>query len=301
LKKRNETYFLIGSRLLELNETSLYQRIIFLRKKITMLQRLISWGNREDNIRAMLLVGSRALGKEVDALADYDVAIFSKTQSQYLNDTEWLIPFGQFWMIIREKIRFLGKTIPTRLIIFEGGVKVDFSFFPEDLLHRFIEKPSFDIQVLLDKDSSLSELHLSAQRKPKKLNEKAFHTNVEEFFFEAFHVAKYLRRGDLWSAQFRMGLMRDNFLLKMLEWKDGGVLHPHGKDMSSWVDETTWKEVCQVFSRCEKEDCWKALLNAISLFRRLGKELSYGLGFSYLAKLDEDVEKFILNLKNNDS
>ena len=40
---------------------------------------------------------------------------------------------------------------------------------------------------------------------------------MEEFWFEAWHIPKYLKRNDLWVVKFRDWTMKQ-LLLRMLEW-----------------------------------------------------------------------------------
>lgn len=66
-----------------------------------MLDTIIEWSEREEAIRALILLGSRAGKQPVDSLSDYDLSVFCDTREPYTESEEWLIQFGEvikeFW------------------------------------------------------------------------------------------------------------------------------------------------------------------------------------------------------------
>ncbi len=54
----------------------------------------------------------------------------------------------------------------------------------------------------------------------RKLEEKDFQRNIKEFWFEVYHVGKYIFRHDLWTAKFRDWSAKE-WLRQMLEWNIG--------------------------------------------------------------------------------
>ena len=271
---------------------------------VNILQHICSWAQSKENVRAVVLTGSRVGKEPAHELSDYDVVLFSHAPKAYLKDDTWLSAFGNPWVVVREKIKAFRKTFHTRLVIFEGGTKVDWTLMPISMMEQWLHKNRSPFRVLLDKENCTSEnLSLPMNTKSLKPTQKEFHTLIEEFWFEAYHVAVYLKRNDLWSAQFRSGLIRDHLLLKMMEWKGSTLCHwliqppPNGKNMVSWVDEQTWQEVTTIFSHCVTEDCWSALLRMLALFRRLSIEVAKDLGFSYSTLLDYNLTNFLRGLK----
>ncbi len=53
------------------------------------LEKIINWAKSIQNIRALLLTGSRASKGPVDELSDYDLAVFGN-DFDFINDDEWL-------------------------------------------------------------------------------------------------------------------------------------------------------------------------------------------------------------------
>ena len=102
------------------------------------LEKIVEWGRKEEAIKALILLGSRASHHPVDHYSDYDISVFCDNSTPYTETEGWLSQFGPVWVCVKEKIVREGKTFPTRLVIFEGGVKVDFSFFPTQILNEIV-------------------------------------------------------------------------------------------------------------------------------------------------------------------
>ena len=271
-----------------------------------MQQQFIDWAHNHPSIKALILVGSRAQQKEVDELSDYDVCVFADSIPSFIGDDQWLDQFGKVWICVHEHKEWEDQSFPTRLVIFDGGVKVDFSFWPTDLLKRWNQgAPMPDdlmagFNILVDKEKLTQNLPKHPKPLTSKPTQQMFDTVIQEFWFEAYHVAKYLKRNDLWSVQFRMGLLRDHFLLKMIEWNEQArhegitAFHPNGKNLQSWVCPETREVIQHIFARFDRNDCWSALMQAIELFRRISAETAIMCGFT-LSELDQTMTKYILS------
>jgi len=161
-------------------------------------------------------------------------------------------------------------------------------------------------EVLLDKDGLLKDLPKPTYKgfvliKPDK---KKFKENIKEFWFECYHVAKYLYRNDLWVAKTRDHATK-KFLLQMLEWNEACKRNwnfspkDHGKQMSDWLDKNYWNELHNCFGRFDKEESWNALINTIQLYQAVAKETAKFLKYEYDEKLDGRMSQFIKDLKSS--
>ena len=125
-----------------------------------------------------------------------------------------------------------------------------------------------------------------------------------EFWFEAYHVAKYIARGDLWSVKFRDHGIKDNPLVKMIEWNAQAKRqwrfspHPHGKQMQSWVDDDIWNSLSDCFADFDLTCSKTAFENTIKLFRKLSIETAEMLKYRYHEEIDHHFSQFISRLKN---
>lgn len=271
-----------------------------------IIEALKQWGSSSETIRCMLLTGSRAIPGKSDKLSDYDVAIFTTDPSLFTTTETWLTQIGNPWVCVHEKLALASEVIPTRLVIFDPGVKVDFALYPQQMT-KVLTGESIPDQfasgciVLLDKDKIVtSPLRSSLEcYQQTALTRDEFNRIVEEFWFEIYHVAKYLARGDLWSVKFRDAGIKHEFLLQMIRWHIQAknnwtyTTHSEGKGMQEWVDPATWQEVSHCFAGFDEEDSSKALANTVKLFRRLAKETAERLGYPYAQHLDDNISSFV--------
>ena len=103
------------------------------------LEPFLAWAQRNDHIRGLILTGSMANDKAVkDHLSDYDIAVFGQ-RFDFIAIDDWLNEFQEFWICIHDKFDLLGFEIPTRLVIFNDKLKIDFSFHPPEILKNMIE------------------------------------------------------------------------------------------------------------------------------------------------------------------
>lgn len=274
-----------------------------------IVQKIVRWSEEEAPIKALILQGSRAGKASFDELSDYDISVFCSSSKLYTETEEWLTQIGQVWVCVKEKVFFDQQTFPTRLVIFGGGIKVDFSFLSLDCLDQMVKGSLPDeynrgYQVLVDKDHMTRDLQKPSYKEPKgkKPSKEEFLRIIEEFWFEAYHVAIYLRREDLWSVKFRSNAM-NTFLLMLIEWEAQSrngwnrSVPPIGKRMASWTLPNIWQKLEGVFAHFDAKDSWDALIHSLTLFRQLSLDLSRQLGFDYPEALDKNMSGFILQLR----
>jgi aminoglycoside 6-adenylyltransferase len=146
-----------------------------------MLDKIVEWGKKEKSIQALILLGSRASRHPVDHYSDYDISVFSDSSELYTNSEKWLAQLGNVWVCVKEKIIYEGKTFPTRLVIYEGGIKVDFSFFPTQILNKIVRRNTLPdeynlgYKILLDKENGTNGiLSPKFDLKPTKPAEEEF-------------------------------------------------------------------------------------------------------------------------------
>ena len=275
------------------------------------LEKIINWANSIDSIKALILSGSLTGKGKQDILSDYDIAVYGN-EFDFIENDDWLNNIQESWVCIHEQFELLGYEIPTRLTIFDAYFKVDFSFHPMEELQKMIDEKiipddyNIGYEVLLDKGGFLKELPKPVYKGfvSIKPDEKTFKENVKEFWFECYHVAKYLFRNDLWVAKTRDHAAK-KFLLQMLEWNEACKRNwnfspkDHGKQMDDWLDRKYWNELHNCFGKFDKEDGWHALINTIQLYKTVAKETAKFLEYSYDERLDEKMFQFIKNLKSS--
>jgi len=276
-----------------------------------LIRKVIEWAETQDSIRVLILEGSRARYTGVDFLSDYDINVFAEDPAPYLRDNKWLETLDQVWVCIPAEVTVEGQTFSSRLVIFRNGVKADFIFYTLKILSEFIHPDSLPEQydngyrVLLDKDDITRDMpppSFQAFRGGKPTKEE-FAGRVDGFWFEAYHVAKYIGRNDLWSVKFRDWGTKSS-LMKMMQWHEGArhdwmlvTPLPLGKDLESWVSNDAWDALHGIFAHFDVTDSWKALYSMMELFRRLSTETAELLGFAYNRELDRNITSWIQSIR----
>lgn len=279
-------------------------------KDPSILDRVVRWARRRDDIRTAILVGSHAENRETDDFSDYDVCLFVTDQDAFAANHSWLDDIGEVWLCQKNTGTGEAGVSPVyyRSAIFAPGTRVDFSVYSITMLDQIVTNSpppepnlyTLGYRVLLDKDGRTDGMAKSlltplAYEKP---TEAAFREAIEDFWHEAHNVAKYLARGDLWSAKFR-DWQTKQYLLPMLEWHahgEHGWEHDTGhlgKRMRNWVDSEAWQSLHHTFAHFDAEDSWRALIATIELYRRVVRETARMLGYEYLEREDKHMGDLI--------
>ena len=274
-----------------------------------MLEKVVAWANREDAIRAVVVTGSLARGDgSTDVFSDLDVQIIATDYARYIADDSWLDELGEVW------IRFpLHEDAPYRLVWFADGTKVDFQFMTVEMIRQIIESRRLSDEnlrgylVALDKDDRYRDLPASPRIFPQPANPSAEQVEavINEFWFEAIHVAQFIRRREFWVVKFRDWTMKCN-LLQVLEWHARATSDEPintwllGKRMRDWTDARTYDAVSEIWSAWEAKALWRGLRKQIELFDRLSSELCVLYGYRYDADIYRKIDNYIRELQAAD-
>ena len=269
--------------------------------------RLVAWGESDANVRRLVLVGSRAADPVPDELADFDLQVYANEIGPYTRDDAWLAGIGPVWVWVPDEYRDAEIRVPTLLAIFDGGVKVDFAFYPAHAVSYGI-RHGLAHRVLVDKTGNeggepaaiVPPLPPLAGR--SGLTQDEFSRAVREFWFEAYHVGKYLSRGELWLAKSRDWAAKKE-LLRIVDWSartpaDDDPFPDPGKSLRQRVRGETWDELHEIFGGFGRADGWRTLFATIDLFRKLSREIASERGFAYLEAMDRNLSGFIADLRS---
>lgn len=116
------------------------------------------WADGQADILAVILVGSRARGKEKPD-SDMDLVIICREPEQYLEETNWVREFGT---PIRQLIEDWGKVTSLR-VWFEGGLEVEFGITDEDWLKVPLDAGTKSVledgyRILFDRNGKVSNV-----------------------------------------------------------------------------------------------------------------------------------------------
>ena len=277
-----------------------------------ILAKVINQAKKQEPIRALILEGSKAGKGKIDELSDYDINMFITDPRLYEEDDRWIREIDDVWVYIPEKIYHKNKTFSSRLIIFKGGINVDFILYSTGVLHEFAKAnplpPQYDIgyKVLIDKDKVTTGMAPPTYHgfKSGKSTVEEFQSCVRVFWFESYHTAKYLKRRDLWTAKYRFGTTHLK-LMKMIQWYERGkhnwnyTTHPVGKYMKSWVEPGIWESLHKCFSGFKAKESWDAMFQTFNLFSKISRETAKLLGCEYPVEIEESVVGFCRGLRGD--
>lgn len=259
--------------------------------------KLITFGEVNENIRALILEGSHATERFLDDLSDFDVNIFTNDSEPFLQSAGWLSQFGEVMIYQKEELKFYGQAFPSRLVVFRDGSRIDFSFWPVSALRELAdgrkryESYHNGFRVLVDKDGFAANLS-----EPDGMGFQVTHPDrdrflktIYDFWFEAYCVARGLARGDLWYAKRIEGSYLKDHLYQMILWEHQSrhgwapdlLLHLDGKRFERWAEPQLLKEISGCFSAYSIDAAWKSLFAMLELFNKLARGLAADLGIEF--------------------
>lgn len=273
-----------------------------------LLNHVLAWAKQQPDVRALLLVGSRARQQpSADAFSDLDFEIYTTTPEAYRDIPDWLGSLGRVWVCVPHT---RGDGVTEHLVLYDEGQKVDLSFLPLPWLENMVATQKLTTVyhrgywVLLDKDGLVAKLPPPGgppQAERPSLDQ--FTQVIHAFWYGAVYVAKQIRRRQLWLVKYRDWTMKQE-LLQILEWRARFIRQADpwydGKFMLDWADPETKDALSGVFGRFDAADSWRALLATMDLFRRLAQETAVALDYPYPTLLNQQVTGYVETLHRQD-
>jgi aminoglycoside 6-adenylyltransferase len=279
-----------------------------------MLKRLVEWAGRQSDVRAMVVIGSRASRlRPADEWSDVDLVLAVRDPQTYLTNAAWLSELGEPMLTCVATLE--GQTF--RAAWFEGELKFDFiivasgamraaallmrigvrwpivrHLLPRGVsqqLATFSDTIGKGMCILVDKDRWVSRLERAGIQRPIRSapEEAEFSNAVSVFWSWALWTAKILQRGELWRAKRSCDHEMKEMLLQMLDWharstagwnRDTWYL---GRFLEEWVDPRAKLALREVFARYEERDLWRALAATCDLYSWLARETAARSSFAY--------------------
>lgn len=276
-----------------------------------VIERIIRWGSERSDVRATILTSSLCNpNAPVDRLSDYDVIFVVRDIHPYHFNDSWMEDFGRVLVLWRDPIRLEhGQERFARITQYEeNGLKIDFTFWPVELLLKIIAEPllspDLDIgyRVLLDKDGLAVDLKPPTYRAyiPSPPTEAEFLEVIEVFFHEATYMAKHLWRDDLMPAKHQLDKeMKADQLRRMLEWRmeidhdwsvKPGVI---GRGLKPLTRPDLWAELERTYVGPGMEENWEAMFATIELMGKVGREVGQALGYTYPEELHKRSVRYL--------
>mgnify|MGYP006301961727 CR=1 FL=1 len=266
------------------------------------------WARKNDLIRAAVLTSSRANPEaEVDFLSDYDIELYVSNLRGFKKSDEWLDEFGSImvrWPFKPRSTGFKDGNWITRLVLFNDGLRIDFQITEQLKIEKDAYKNAY--QVLIDKDGITKELEKPTYSEfiIKKPEQEEYETLVNEFWWNAYYVPKYLWRDQLPFAKYMLDYtLRYSYLHQIIDWYIGlendwavetGAL---GKNFKDYLSKEKWKKWEETYAGADIEDNWRAFFIMTDYFRELARKVGDKLNYNYPDQVDKEVIKFCREIR----
>lgn len=228
------------------------------------LEQIISWAERNSDIRAVLLTSSLVNPyAPVDDLSDIDIELVFENRQEYEANKEWICLFGDPVSMIEENDLFFEGKHAMKMVLYTDHVKVDFKLYQKSEFLKEVREETlpddWDVgyKVLVDKD------HLTEELKPPTYQsvmihqptEQKFGQLINDFWWDATYVAKCLKRGDLFYAKFMSeDVIRTDYLVPLIEWYIASfhdwkniTTNKHGRLFKKYLSAELWTRVEATF------------------------------------------------------
>ena len=279
-----------------------------MRTQEQVLKQFDGWAQSNESVRAAILTSSRANpDRETDVLSDYDIELYVSDLGPFRQSDEWLGQLGEVMVRWPFHPTDSGWEGVTRLIIFRDKVRIDFQI--REAAPVAADAYDDDYSILLDRDGLMDGLKLPTytEHVVKQPTREEYEVLVNEFWWDAYYVPKYLHRDELPFAASMLGqAVRDQFLHTVLEWTIGlqndwsvntGV---RGRKFKQYLDGQLWEEYESTFAGAAIEEQWQAFFNAVALFRKVAKLVGEGLGYAYPDTIDKEMTEFYAWIRSLD-
>jgi aminoglycoside 6-adenylyltransferase len=278
-------------------------------KRTELFNSIVSWAKRSNEVEALIQTGSLVRrDNRADEFSDLDIEIIATDPSMLATDDGRIAEIGEAITVLHLGE---GQEWATRLVIFEGGEKVDFTLAGVARVRNMSTAgldPLYDrgYRVIDDKTGVTNGLPVPSYGFPVHSlpSPERFRESVEEFWFEAFHVPRYLARKELFLVKQRDWTMKE-LLLEMIEWhavarnsEPVDIWHI-GTRIHEWADRETWRELQETFGRFDAEDAKRAFEATTRLYGRLGREAATVLGFEYPQEVEDKILALGLRVDGN--
>ena len=279
-----------------------------------MLERLVEWAERQADVRAVVVVGSRASRlRPADQWSDVDLVLAVRDPQTYLTNAAWLSVLGDPMLTCVATLE--GQTFHAAW--FEGEAKFDFIIVPSGLMRAatflmrlvarwpvlrhflpqgvsrqlatFADTIGKGMRILVDKDRWVSRLERARIERPVRAapEEAQFSNAVSTFWSWALWTAKILERGEVWRAKRSCDHEMKEMLLQMLDWHARSIAGWEretwylGRFLEEWVDPRAKLALREVFARYDEDDVWRALVATCELYSWVARETAERSNFTY--------------------
>jgi aminoglycoside 6-adenylyltransferase len=161
-------------------------------------------------------------------------------------------------------------------------------------------------RVLLDKDGLTANwpppTHTAYH--PANPSPQVYQSLIEEIWFVATYVAKYLWREELLTAKVILDYELKYLLLRrLLDWRIAGdqewsvASGFFARGLQRYLDDATWERLAATYAGLGREESWAALFATLDLCRDVARDVGHHLGYEYPRELDEQMTAYLYQIQ----
>ena len=246
------------------------------------LDEVAAWARDEDDIRAVVLLGSQArTDVPADEMSDVDVVLFADEPGRYLHDDAWLARFGEALLSFVEPTAVGG--FDERRVLFRDGLEVDFAVLPVATAREVPPEagPIFarGFRVLYD------GIGIDVPETPASVSPPPTQAELgqlsNDFWYHLLWAAKKLRRGELLLAKQVCDGYLTGGVVQLARWRAEGADTWHGlRFFERWAGDDVVQALGRAFAGYDAAEVARALAAKGELFARLEDDVCGRFGLT---------------------
>lgn len=269
-----------------------------------IINKLVEWATRHEDIRALVLIGSRARTNDpADEWSDLDVLVIAQDISVYVQTTDWIRAFGKPLLTFTETA-FDGSV--ERRVLYEGFMDVDFALSDPDGFRRELKLDAVraifrrGYRVLLDKDEwqALIQQQCGASQ-DHALSRDEIANEIQDYWYHCVWLTKKVQRGELWTAVRCLNVYMQAKLLRMIEissrlaHEDGVDTWHNGRFLEKWADTVIIGRLKGCFADYDLPALKRALRKHMNLYHDLALDVAVKLDIPYPNEARQQVLEWV--------
>lgn len=275
-------------------------------KQDKILRKIINFANQEDNIRAVIMNGSRVnKNAPIDMFQDYDVIMMTDEPNIYFINQQFINSFGDLIIFQHNN---LDDQAHVYLMLFKENFRIDMRFLSYNQVLKELQQDSLSL-ILLDKDKMLPTIPDPDDSSYfiQKPSDEEFNETTNEFWWCLTNVAKGIYRDELpYVKSMYEDVVRKAFNI-MIDWYIGinydFKINPgkFGKWYKKYLDKDLYENIVKTYSGISYHDIWNSVFTACEVFRFIGNKVADYFGYKYPINDDKNVLdylKFVKDLKS---
>ena len=262
----------------------------------TLETRLSEWAAAQTDIRAVVVVGSRAR-LDADRWSDLDILMLTTDRQRYSSDSSWLSDFGDLVLAYAEPT---ARGDAEWYAVYEGALKLDVVLLQVDYpaleltallpLYPYRGVLARGVRVIYDRLGSARTLPPGPIPPIEPPTAADFENVVNGVLMAALTTAEFIARGDLLRAQRWFANDLHPQLLTLAEWHASGRdTWYSGRFIERWADPRFMAALPAHYPTYDAASLRQALLALLDTVNWLVSETAAKFGYSYPAEAHKRI------------